>query len=113
MTRESVAHKATRYLAEARLTVLSVAGDSVTAVCRGTDGVYSLGHQPARGWYCSCPARTGDCCHVLALRLVTDSRAVTEEAATRLAAAVERGKQSLARAAAERQAGITRIGGMP
>jgi uncharacterized Zn finger protein len=71
MTRESAEVKARRYLGECRLTVISVAGDSVTAVCRGSGDVYNLGHRPRAGWYCSCPAKTGRCAHLLALMSVT------------------------------------------
>ena len=74
MTRETVAAKAARYLAEARLTVLSVHEDYVAATCRGDGEVYKLGHHVRRGWWCECPAR-GDCCHLIALRMVTIRRA--------------------------------------
>jgi hypothetical protein len=74
MTREPIAAKASRYLAEGRLTVTSVNGDRVTAWCRGDGEVYELGHDLARGWYCGCPARR-DCAHLAALRLVTTKRA--------------------------------------
>lgn len=72
MTRETVAVKAARYLAEGRLVVTKIDGDSVTAVCRGSE-VYLLGHDVARGgWWCSCPVRRTDpCSHLLALQTVT------------------------------------------
>ena len=78
MTRETVAAKAARYLAEARLTVLRVDGDSVEAECRGAGEVYRLGHDPARpgGWWCSCPAPRS-CCHLAALHLVAVRRRPT------------------------------------
>lgn len=74
MTRESVSDNARRYLTEARITITAVDGDHVTATCRGA-GVYSLGHQPGRGWHCSCLARTDRCAHLLALQFVTVRRA--------------------------------------
>lgn len=75
MTRETVSAKAHRYLAEGRLTVTGVAGDLVTAECRGSGEVHSLGHDPARpgGWWCSCRAPRS-CCHLAALMLVTIRR---------------------------------------
>lgn len=75
MTRETVGAKAARYLAEGRLVVSFVNGDSVTAWCRGDGEVYELGHDIARGWHCGCPARA-DCAHLVALRLVTTRRPV-------------------------------------
>jgi hypothetical protein len=70
MTREPVAAKAARYLTEARLTVLRVDGDHVAATCRGSGEVHHLGHDPGRGWHCSCLAR-GQCAHLVALQTVT------------------------------------------
>jgi hypothetical protein len=71
LTRETVAAKAARYLAEARLTVTAVSGDHVSAWCRGSGEVYRLGHEPGRGWWCSCPVRTDRCAHLIALQSVT------------------------------------------
>jgi hypothetical protein len=74
MSRESAAVKAARYVGEARLIVTVVDGDRVQATCRGDGEVYRLGHEPGRGWWCSCPARTDRCAHLAALRLVTVRR---------------------------------------
>ncbi len=74
MTRESVESKARRYLAEARLTVTALDRDHVTAVCRGQGELYELGHEPGRGWWCSCPVRTDRYSHLLALQTVTIRR---------------------------------------
>jgi uncharacterized Zn finger protein len=72
MTDETIAAKAGRYLTEGRLTVLAVNGDHVTAVCYGGhDAIYQLGHDPGRGWHCSCPVRSGRCSHLTALQMVT------------------------------------------
>ena len=71
MTRETAAAKARRYLGEGRLTITEVHGDHVAALCRGDGQVYQLGHDPDRGWWCSCLGRTDQCCHLAALRLVT------------------------------------------
>lgn len=70
MSRESAALKARRYLTEGRLLVLRVDGPIIRAACRGDGQVYRLGHDPRHGWRCDCPARTRDCAHLLALRLV-------------------------------------------
>jgi hypothetical protein len=74
MTREDIAAKAARYLTEARLTITSVDGDHVTATCRGMGEVYTRGHDPARGWHCSCPVRSDRCSHLTALQSVTVRR---------------------------------------
>jgi uncharacterized Zn finger protein len=73
MTRETTAAKARRYLVEQRLTVTRVDGDVADAVVQGDTGEHRVGHDPARGWHCSCPAR-GHCSHVAALKLVTVRR---------------------------------------
>lgn len=74
MSRETIAAKAARYLASARLTVVAVSGDHVGAGCRGGGEVHRCGHDPGRGWHCSCPARTDRCSHLAALRSVTVRR---------------------------------------
>jgi len=74
MTRETVAAKAARYLAEGRLIITAVDGDHVAACCRGDGEVHRLGHDPGRGWWCSCPVRTDRCAHLIALRSVTVRR---------------------------------------
>jgi hypothetical protein len=43
-------------------------------VCQGQSGAYDLGHNPGRGWFCSCPVRADDCCHLRALWLITIRR---------------------------------------
>lgn len=67
--RESAAVKARRYLVEGRLTISYVDGNTIAATCRGDGQLYRLGHDTGR-WYCSCPARTTECSHLAALRLV-------------------------------------------
>jgi len=74
MTRETVEQKAARYLTEGRLTVTYVLGEHVAAVCMGQSGAYDLGYSPGRGWFCSCPVRADDCCHLRALWLITIRR---------------------------------------
>jgi hypothetical protein len=70
-SRESAATKARRYITESRLTIQSVHGARVFAQCRGDGTTYTLGYAHGR-WFCSCPARTVDCAHLRALRLVVD-----------------------------------------
>lgn len=72
--REAVAAKARRYLCEGRLVIAYVSGDHVSAHCRGDGAMYRVGHNPASGWYCTCPAKTDRCCHLEALRLVVVRR---------------------------------------
>jgi len=70
--RETIDGKARRYLVEARVRVLHCDEDAgiLEAEVRGDCRLYSTGRD-AEGWYCSCAARTQDCSHVRALRLVT------------------------------------------
>ena len=68
--RETVEAKGHRYLAEGRLTVTTVAGDHVRAICRGAEDVYTLGHDEHARWWCTCPAPRR-CSHLVALELVT------------------------------------------
>jgi hypothetical protein len=70
-SRETSASKAMRYVATGRLTILSLHGGRCWAECRGDGQVYELGFAHGR-WHCTCPARTVDCCHLRALRLVVD-----------------------------------------
>jgi hypothetical protein len=58
-------------LGEGRLTVKSVHAGRVWATCRGDGETYDLGYAHGR-WHCSCPARTIDCAHLIALRLVCE-----------------------------------------
>lgn len=76
--RESVEAKATRLLVTGCLTVTSVVGDHVSAVCQGDTDAYDLGYQPGRGWWCSCPVRTDQCSHLLALWRVAIRRRAPE-----------------------------------
>jgi hypothetical protein len=70
--RESAEAKARRYLAEARVRILFCDEEAgvISAEVRGDCRLYSAGRDE-EGWFCGCPARTSDCSHVRALRLVT------------------------------------------
>ena len=76
MTRESADVKARRYLTEGRITVIRVSGDDVRAVARGDGQLYRCGHVPGKGggWFCCCPARSDQCCHLVALRMIVVRR---------------------------------------
>ena len=70
--RENAEAKARRYLVEARVRVVACdeAAGTIVAEVRGNGAVYATGHG-AGGWHCDCPAKSKDCAHVLALKLVT------------------------------------------
>ncbi len=74
--REPLDVKARRYLGEGRLTLhrVDVDGPVVEATCRGSGALYALGFDgfagEGGGWFCSCPARSSQCSHLLALQLV-------------------------------------------
>lgn len=70
--RETIEQKAGRYLREGRLTVRSLAGRRVHAVCSGSAD-YELGHSSDDGWWCDCPAYK-TCAHLRALQLVVVPR---------------------------------------
>lgn len=70
MPRENAHDKGRRLLAEGRLCIDAVLGDTITAHCRGDSGeVYAVGYERG-GWYCNCPALSR-CSHMIALQLVT------------------------------------------
>ncbi|GAB3349959.1 hypothetical protein [Modestobacter lapidis] len=73
MTRESAHNKGRRYLAEGRLTIRTATRElGVIAIVRGDSGeLYRAAWSSAFGWTCNCPARTDQCAHLVALRLVT------------------------------------------
>lgn len=68
---EGAPSKARRYLTEGRLRITGHAHGYVTATCRGDGTTYDLGFN-SRYWYCDCPARSDQCAHLRALRLVVD-----------------------------------------
>ena len=73
MSRESAHDKGRRYLVEGRLTIRSAnrAGGAV-AIVHGDSGLlYRAEWVPDLGWACNCAARTDQCAHLVALRLVT------------------------------------------
>lgn len=70
MTRENAVSKAKRYLAEGRLVIIETRPGYVEATARGDGAIHRLGYLRGR-WWCACPARSTQCSHLRALRLVT------------------------------------------
>lgn len=69
MSRESVDAKALRYIAEKRVLIRRVEGRDVDAEVRGGQTWYV--QRRRGGWRCDCPT-FGRCCHLTAVRLVTE-----------------------------------------
>jgi uncharacterized Zn finger protein len=71
VTRESARDKGRRYLTEGGLTIRQVDRAGVVAFVRGDSGLmYRTEWNPDLGWCCNCLARTDQCAHLVALRLV-------------------------------------------
>jgi hypothetical protein len=70
--RENAESKARRYLCEGRVRVIACdeAAGTIVAEVRGNGAVYAAGHGP-KGWACECEAKSKNCAHILALKLVT------------------------------------------
>jgi hypothetical protein len=70
--RENAEAKARRYLTEGRVRVIACdeAAGTIVAEVRGNGAIYAAGHGPA-GWACDCDAKSKNCAHILALKLVT------------------------------------------
>ena len=67
--RERAAAKAGRYLTEGRLILTAVTANTVSALARGDGRIYEIsGH--GNVWSCTCPARSLNCSHLLAVRRV-------------------------------------------
>ncbi len=69
MARESVQAKALRYIAERRVHIRRVALREVEAEVRGGETYFVT--RGRGGWLCDCKA-VGNCCHLTAVRLVTE-----------------------------------------
>jgi uncharacterized Zn finger protein len=71
---ETIEAKASRYLAEGRVQILSVHGDQVVAHVRGSQpDPYEVRYN-GTVWTCSCEAQTWRCSHVVAVQQVVGSR---------------------------------------
>ena len=70
MPRENAEAKAKRYLAEGRVVVVSVSDNRLLARVRGDGSVWLVMFEGGV-WFCPCPARTDQCSHLRALRLIT------------------------------------------
>ena len=69
MSREPASAKGRRILTEGRVILLEVRPGRVTAAIRGEGAIHKAGFDGA--WWCTCPARSDQCSHLHALRLVT------------------------------------------
>ena len=70
MVRDSASAKSRRYLAEGRVIIIRVSDDRVLARVRGDGHIWLVIYESGR-WSCPCPARTDQCSHLRALRLIT------------------------------------------
>jgi uncharacterized Zn finger protein len=70
MPRENAADKSKRYLCEGRVVLVHVSEGSVRAHVRGDGHVWNASFDGA-AWFCDCPARSDQCSHLRAVRLVT------------------------------------------
>jgi hypothetical protein len=70
--RENAESKARRYLAEGRVRIVACdeAAGTIMAQVRGSGAVYAAGHG-AKGWSCDCAAKSKNCAHILALKLIS------------------------------------------
>jgi hypothetical protein len=70
--REDAAAKAKRYLTEARVRVLACDEEdgTICAEVRGDGRIYASGRDES-GWFCDCAAKTDNCAHLRALRLIS------------------------------------------
>lgn len=68
--REGAQQKARRYLLEGRIMIRSVGPQGVRAHARGGGHIYAVQYESGGGWTCSCPARSSQCCHVIAVQIV-------------------------------------------
>jgi hypothetical protein len=66
--------RGSQHLIEGRLILIHCNGDSIRATCRGSGELHDVGHDPERGWYCTCQARSHStrttCSHLHALQRV-------------------------------------------
>ena len=68
--RESGADKASRLLADHRVFIRLAVPELVRAAVRGDSSVYDVDLRQGR-WSCTCPVRSGDCSHLVAVMAVT------------------------------------------
>jgi uncharacterized Zn finger protein len=72
MPREGARTKSLRYLAEGRLQIYRADESVIRAKVRGSGAEYFCGFDEVdQAWWCSCPARSPNCAHVLAAKTVT------------------------------------------
>lgn len=69
MPRETARAKADRLLLEGRVVILEAGRYGVMARCRG-EGVIHTARYQFGAWSCTCPVRSDQCSHLIALRRV-------------------------------------------
>ena len=69
MAREDASAKARRYLGEGRVILDHVSEGSVRGHIRGDAHIWKAVYDEG-AWFCNCPARSDQCAHLQALRLV-------------------------------------------
>jgi hypothetical protein len=77
--RQKTHDTARRFLAEGRLTIRQASHtNGVVAHVRGDSGLtYRAQWSPDLGWLRNCVTRTDQCTHLIALRLITDTKPQT------------------------------------
>ena len=69
MSRENAAAKANRYLVEGRIVLSLVTTLQVKGTARGDGALWRFGYDQG-AWWCDCPARSDQCCHLRAARRI-------------------------------------------
>ena len=69
MVRENASAKARRYLVQGRVVLDHVSKGSVRGHIRGDGHIWKAVYDEG-AWFCNCPARSDQCAHLQALRLV-------------------------------------------
>jgi uncharacterized Zn finger protein len=69
--RESARAKAHRYLTEGRVVIYEATPHHVRAHVRGSGEQHTV-TATAWGWSCTCPNRTGNCSHLIAVQHITN-----------------------------------------
>lgn len=67
--RENAEAKSRRYLAEGRIVLAVVKDNLVLGTARGDGRMWRFGYKSGV-WWCHCPARSDQCCHLRAARKI-------------------------------------------
>lgn len=80
MSTESIVAKADGYLTGGHVTVIALAGDTVSATVKGSDPKPYAVERIAGVWRCSCPAMVSHCAHIHAVsKIVPDAQDTNPE----------------------------------